>query len=66
MQADTKVTETQKDKLLSLVRANFVKVVGRYASPDGVEYKKTLWNRFANVLNGLGPSRTGKEWKTVR
>lgn len=65
VQSDTKVTEFQKDKLLSLVQANFVQVVGRYTGPEGVQYKKRLWTRFANELNGLGPSRTGKEWKIV-
>lgn len=65
LQPDTKVNETQKDKLLSLVRANFLEAVGRFTGADGAEFKKVLWNRFAHELNQLGPPRTAKEWKTV-
>lgn len=65
MKPNSRINENQKDRLLSLVQENFLKVVGRYTGPDGVEYKRKLWDRFANELNELGPVRTGEKWKTV-
>lgn len=66
MQANVRIPDIQKERLVQLVHNNFLKVVGRFAGANGVAIKAQLWQNITKELNTLGPPRTAEQWKTVK
>lgn len=64
-QANVRIPEMQKERLVQLVQNNFLKAMGRFAGAHGTQIKAQLWHTIANELNTLGPPRSAEQWKTV-
>lgn len=60
-----RISNFQKRNLVSLVQNFFIRSVGHYSNVNFDEINVAHWERMASILNSMGPSKTGRQWKNV-
>lgn len=50
---------------MELIQNYFVRTVGHSSNVNFEDINLMNWQRFATILNTLGPSKTGMQWKSV-
>lgn len=60
-----RISNFQKTNMVSLVQNFFVRSIGHSSNVNFDEINPSNWDRIASILNSLGPSKTGPQWKSV-
>lgn len=64
-QSRSRILAIQKKTLVNLIKNFFVRYVGHHRNVNFNDIGPLGWEKFAKILNSLGPAKAAIHWKNV-